>query len=130
MNRSAQTLIGGYAKLWPRELCDFKSTDRRLKTSSDRLGVYILYRDDDPFYFGKAPASVFSRIQQHANKHYRLWNYSSAFVVRNKKYIRDVEGILIAGIPKTSNRQEPRFRRIRLPKQVLTALRARREIEA
>jgi hypothetical protein len=66
MNRSADTLIGGYAKLWPRELFDFKSTDGRLKASLDGPGVYILYRDDDPFYIGKAPASVFSRVRQQA----------------------------------------------------------------
>lgn len=61
-----------YARMWPREVFDIIQ-DRKLtvKVSVKELkkpGVYVLYWDERPYYIGKATASLFNRLHDHANK--------------------------------------------------------------
>jgi len=68
----------------------------------DQPGVYILYREDQPYYVGQATC-LYDRIWAHANRpkdrHYNFWNFFSAFVVPDKRHIDEVEGILVASMP-------------------------------
>jgi len=83
-------------------------------------GVYVLYRDDHPYYIGRAN-NLRNRIYSHANhpkdKHYNFWNHFSAFVVSSKEHLSDVEGILIAAIP-TDNSALPRFKKVTFSSRV------------
>src|SRR5262249_25462868 len=58
-NRSG--LVSGYARMWPREIFDKRDGGellaRRL-TFFRQPGVYILYRDEHPYYIGKTGRSA------------------------------------------------------------------------
>ena len=112
-----QSIVNAYLKMWPRELLDLRNKNQLLSEVWDQLnlpGVYVLYRDDHPYYIGRATNKLRSRIHAHANrpkdKYYNFWNYFSAFVVNDPSHIPEVEGILIAAFP-TENAAKPRFPR-------------------
>ena len=134
MKNRRKSIVQGYATLWPREAFDIKQRGRLSQDVKDALkepGVYVLYRDDHPYYVGKTGRPLFNRIWQHANRpqdrYYNFWNFFSAFAVRSEKYRRVVEGILIAAMP-TANSASPRFPRLKLPANVLQLLHSRRVI--
>jgi hypothetical protein len=87
----------------------------------DKPGIYVLYRDDRPYYVGKTGGSLFRRIHAHANRpsdpYYNYWNFFSVFVVPDKRHLSEVEGILIASI-QTANSATPRLKRIVLPAEI------------
>jgi len=87
-------------------------------------GVYILYRGDDLYYVGKAD-DLFRRLHDHANKmtdgYYLHWDHFSAFAlqrtVKNKPAkMLELEAVLIAAIPRATNKSTPKFKRIEIPK--------------
>jgi GIY-YIG catalytic domain len=129
-------IVTGYARMWPREIFDVKQRKGRrlfVKDHKDlrRLndpGVYILYRDDAPYYVGRA-TKLATRLHDHANKstdrYFNFWNFFSVFVVPDRKHIAEVEGILIASMT-TANRAVPRIKRIELPKDLVKILKDRR----
>ena len=128
-----QAIITGYAKMWPRSVFDLKAANRLIPEIKKLLyesGVYILYRDDQPYYVGKA-SHLSSRILAHANRpkdrYYNFWNYFSAFVVPDKRYLREMEGLLIASMP-TENSSVPRIHKIHLPTRVASLIRSQRII--
>jgi hypothetical protein len=94
--------------------------------------VYILYRDDQPYYVGKASRKLFRRLRAHAtnpkDKYYNFWNFFSAFVVPKPEHVEEVEGILIASMP-TDNSAVPRIQKIHIPKDVATLLKEQRTIQ-
>lgn len=77
-------IVTGYIKTRPRVLFDMFEDDKKRKLLINRLkllrepGVYVLYRDEQPYYVGKTTKSLFSRIHSHANKstdtYYHFWN--------------------------------------------------------
>jgi hypothetical protein len=87
--------------------------------------VYILYRDDVPYYVGQA-VKLRSRLLQHAKNpnmpHYNFWNFFSAFLISNRGYRDQVEAILISAMP-TANGAKPKLVRRKLPKDVIKLLR-------
>lgn len=93
----------------------------RKKNFLDRPGVYVLYRDDQPYYIGKTQRALARRIWAHANRpmdrYYNFWNLFSAFVVEDKQRRNELEGILIAAMP-TANSASPRLGAMRFPKEV------------
>jgi hypothetical protein len=105
------------AQMWPRIVFDFEGK-ATVKECLSEPGVYVLFRDDVPYYVGKTAKKLFRRIRAHATKtrdrYYHFWNYFSAFVVPNAKHRDEVEGILIASMP-TANGAIPRIKRIQLP---------------
>jgi hypothetical protein len=134
MRRRTTYIVSRYAKTWPREVFDIKEDGRHVSAIKDALsepGVYVLYREDQPYYIGKTSGPLFNRIWAHANrphdKRYNYWNFFSVFIVPNAKHRDEVEGILIAGTP-TSNSAQPRFPRLALPARIGTLLRKRRAI--
>jgi hypothetical protein len=129
-----KSIVLGYATLWPREAFDIKTGRKLSQGVKDALrepGVYVLYRDDHPYYVGKTGRPLFNRIWVHANqpldRYYNFWNFFSVFTVRTAKYRTDVEGILIAAMP-TANSSSPQFPRLKLPAHVLHLLHSRRLI--
>jgi len=129
-----KSIVTGYAQTWPREVVDIhKKIDLLIKRL--RLlrgtGVYVLYRDDHPYYVGQTTGSLFERLHDHANKTtdkwYHLWNYFSAFEVP-KGHLDEVEAILIAAMP-TANGANPRISPIALPREIRRILAERRRID-
>jgi len=117
MARKRPVIVKAAAQIWPRQVFDFAEW-RKVKECLSEPGVYVLFRDDQPYYVGKTKKKLFRRIQAHAiktnDKYYHFWNYFSAFVVPNGKHREEVEGILIASMP-TANSASPKIHRIPLP---------------
>lgn len=92
-------------------------------------GVYILYRNDQPYYVGKATNCLYDQIWAHANKpkdrYYNFWNFFSAFVIPDKRHIDEVEGILIASMP-TDNSSVLRIKQIDLPAKIASFIQSLR----
>lgn len=118
-----------FARMWPREVFDYlvpkenSSRTQKLARGLEILkepGVYVLYRDDIPYYVGQA-AKLRSRLWGHAcnpgGRYYNFWTFFSVFVVKDKKYRDQIEGILIAAMP-TANSAKPKLARHPFPKPV------------
>jgi hypothetical protein len=128
MARKGRQIVTGYAKMWPREVFDFKEKKKLLVRDLqlfEEPGVYILYRDEHPYYVGQASKRLQGRIWAHANQpkdpYFNFWNYFSAFLVP-KGHLDEVEAILIAAMP-TANSANPKLKPIDLPKEVRNRLR-------
>lgn len=128
-------IVKGYASMWPREVFDAKHDGGVLAAKLDFLtkekGVYVLYRNEHPYYIGKSGDSLFARLHGHAvnprRRYYNFWNYFSAFAVPDKKGRDELEGILIAAMP-TANGAKPRFgAKERLPKPVSALMKKLRQ---
>jgi hypothetical protein len=133
MTLNKKKIVVEYARMWPREIFDIIEENRLLAKGLNPLknpGVYILYRDDHPYYIGKTKRSLFSRLHAHANmstdRYFNFWNYFSVFVVPDKSHVDEVEGILIASMT-TANSAVPKIKQIRLPTNVAKILRAARQ---
>jgi predicted GIY-YIG superfamily endonuclease len=117
-------LVGTFIRMWPRAIFTTRLDSKgepifttRLDSKGEggkrpllartipalkRPGVYILYRDDVPFYVGQTKGELFSRLWAHANgvgSRGYFWNYFSAFLVENTTHIDEVEAILISAMP-------------------------------
>jgi hypothetical protein len=125
LTKKRPKVVKAAAQMWPRIVFDFdgKAT---VKECLREPGVYVLFRDDEPYYVGKTKNKLFWRLHHHANKptarYYHFWNYFSAFVVLNPKHRDEVEGVLIAAMP-TANSATPKIKRIHLPKNVSQLMR-------
>jgi hypothetical protein len=132
--KTQELVISEYAQMWPRNVYDLKEGKRTLPGLRDALhmkpGVYVLYRDEHPYYIGKATKSLFKRIRDHAlninDRYYNFWNHFSAFVVPNINHIEEVEGVLIASIAITANSSTPRITKIKMPKDIAERIKAHR----
>src|SRR5947209_4611415 len=83
-----------YARMWPREVFDCLVVDEKPRKQAmakgleilTKPGVYILYRDDLPYYIGQA-SRLRSRLWQHANvpgaRYHNFWNFFSVFVAED-----------------------------------------------
>src|ERR1700732_2136061 len=100
------------AQMWPRVVFDFDGWPA-VKECLREPGVYVLFRDDEPYYVGKTQNKLFNRIKSHATRpmgrYYHFWNYFSAYVVLRAKHRDEVEGILIASMP-TANSAAPKIK--------------------
>jgi hypothetical protein len=122
--------VATYAQMWPREIFDCKQGKRLVVKQLEILaqpGVYILYRDERPYYVGQAKR-LRSRLWSHANqpnsRYYNFWNYFSVFAVEEPTTRNQIEGILIAAMP-TANGAKPRIRKAQMPKEVRKLLHGR-----
>lgn len=104
-------MVEQFLSMWPREVWDVTEPGKRtLSLKAFRPlcepGVYVLYRDEVPYYIGQAKV-LYSRLHDHANKstdrYFNFWNFFSAFVVSDKRHIPDIERILIAAMPTTNS---------------------------
>jgi hypothetical protein len=126
-----ESRIKGYVKMWPRLLFYLKPGEHRdiLKSCLDTSGVYVLYSNSEPFYFGQAADSLFKRLEFWAQKRYTRWDHFSAFVMA-EKYVDDFEGTLICATPLAANKQEPKFKKVNLPNELNQVVQKLREIDA
>jgi hypothetical protein len=125
--------VSAYARMWPREMFDHLDPDGMRKSTTlaksvdflNQPGVYILYRDDVPYYVGKADR-LRRRLWAHAMKpearYYNFWNFFSAFVVADSDQRNEVEGILISAMP-TANSAQPKLPKEKLPHEVIKMVR-------
>ncbi len=129
-------VITEYAQMWPREVYDIKQGKGPIESLRvalhDKPGVYVLYRDDHPYYVGKTKGSLWRRIRVHAlnpkERYYNFWNFFSAYVVPNSHHIDEIEGVLITALATTANSANPKIRRIPLPADIVKILKARKNI--
>ncbi len=132
-------IVEKYARLWPREVFDYRISNpgKKPRYLAKRLevlqnpGVYVLYRDDVPYYIGKAGGWLWQRLVIHARKpdsrYSNYWNYFSVFVIHDAEQRDAVESILIAAFP-TANSSRPKIQREFLPASVLALWRENRDI--
>jgi hypothetical protein len=138
---SKNLIIEEYARMWPREVFDCLIPNEKGGTKKvlagvldlvNQPGVYVLYRDDIPYYIGQA-LKLRGRLWAHANSpggtYGNFWNYFSAFVIRDQKMRDEVEGILIAAMP-TANSAKPRLKRAKYPQVVKQMVRKIRRYQA
>ena len=128
-----------YGRMWPREIfyrrvepqghdLVFRRPTSLLFRTIDLLtkpGVYVLYRDDMPYYVGQANR-LRSRLWKHAcdadSRYFNHWNFFSFFVIEGddkkaRQKRAEVESILIAAMP-TANGAKPLLKRKPFPKDV------------
>jgi GIY-YIG catalytic domain len=137
-NKTGNALVSKHLRMWPREIfdrIDLIGKGRGKQPLTEELkqpGVYILYRDDAPYYVGKAK-NMRVRLRTHATdpaSHlYHFWNFFSAFVIKNERLMSQLEGVLIAAMP-TANGASPRLPKQAMPKTVRNLLRDIRRAKA
>jgi len=130
-------MVSKFISMWPREVWDITEPGEKalfLKEVAplQKPGVYVLYRDEVPYYIGQASV-LYRRLHDHANKstdrYFNFWNFFSAFVVSDERHIADIERILIAAMP-TANSSMPKMNRVKMPKFVGERIREIRRHEA
>jgi hypothetical protein len=118
--------------MWPRALFDLPTTEGGGKLTKrfpilGKSGVYILYRDDIPYYIGQA-TKLITRLKVHHKPGARyslFWNYFSVFALDTQEEMDKIEAILITVFP-TVNGAIPRIAREKLPKDVIDLMRRMR----
>jgi hypothetical protein len=92
----------------------------------------ILYRDDVPYYIGKAGGWLWQRLFVHARRpggrYNNFSNYFSVFVIHDPAQRDAVESILIAAFP-TANSAKPCIKREPLTGEALEMWRQKRDFE-
>lgn len=101
-----------FFRMWPRAVFHVKDGKEFLQSSLKSPGVYVLYRDDQPYYIGKAGDSLIKRLRTHAlqpnSRRYNFWNYFSGFEIADRDHRDEIEAILISAMP-TANSSRPKF---------------------
>jgi len=126
-------IVDVYAQMWPREVFDYVLPDGKKTLGKggglpviNRPGIYVLYRDDIPYYIGQAK-KLSKRLWDHSRpvggRYSNFWNYFSAFVIEDGEMRNEVEGILIAAMP-TANRAEPKLEKAKVPPDILKVMRS------
>jgi hypothetical protein len=128
-----------FIRMWPRAIFTTSSEGQgkrgkppaiaRTIRELESPGVYILYRDDQPFYVGQAKGKLRIRLRSHATNvgsiRSYFWNYFSAFLVHDKEKIDEIEAILIAAMPSAlSNGAAPHLHRLPMGKATREVLRS------
>ncbi len=129
--KKKNNIIASVAQLWPREIFYIKNgkkySDDVKELFSKKSGIYILYRDDKPYYIGQTE-NLFKRLKNHAininAKHYNFWNRFTAFEVRSE-FLNDIEAILIKSIPLADNDKNPKIDRIKIPKIIAKEIKSK-----
>ena len=125
--------IPWHARMWLRAVFDAPSTKhggRKMAYDLEILkkgGVYILYREDVPYYIGQATKFI-SRLRTHSTPGGRydlFWTYFSLFVIPDKDERNKIEAILITAFP-TANGATPRIKRDPYDKDVKALVRKMR----
>ena len=87
----------------------FRKSYRKIlkKHIGNKPGIYALYKKEKLYYVGKAQELV-SRIPHHLkNKHAKCWDRFSVYIAKNKKYVPDLEAVVIAIAGPKGNKQNP-----------------------
>lgn len=57
-----------FFRMWPRALFHMREGRTFLEQELAKAGVYVLYRNDIPYYIGKTRKTLFRRLKIHALK--------------------------------------------------------------
>lgn len=132
MRKKGRKLVTKCLRMCPRDIFNMHEDRKLFVKEFDALehsGVYVLYRDDQPYYVGKAK-NIAKRLHDHANKftdrYFPFWNYFSVFFAPEPLY-GEIERVLIAAMP-TANSSEPSIPWMTLPKKFRSALKNQRSI--
>lgn len=60
-------------------------------------GIYILYKGDEVYYVGLSKTSIRGRLRRHATQdhHKGKWDHFSFYQITKKKYVKDIESMLL-----------------------------------
>ncbi len=88
------------------------SSYRYLPGSKNRgTGIYVLYNGDNIHYIGLSKKSLRGRLKQHMNdRHSGKWDNFSFYQILRKKYIKDIETLLLRIFYPPGNRKKGTFR--------------------
>ncbi len=110
-----------FFRMWPRALFHNKDGKAFIDEHLNSAGVYILYRNDRPYYIGQTGGPLNKRLENHALKPnarlYNFWNYFSAFQISNPASRNEIEAILISAMP-TANSSHPKFLKKKLDRKI------------
>lgn len=114
MNRKKTNWKTGHiVRMWPRALFHMRKGKKVLRAALKSPGVYVLYRDDRPYYVGKTRNPLIRRLGGHALKpnwrRYNFWNYFSAFDIKDETHRNEIEAILISAMPTAANSSRPKI---------------------
>jgi hypothetical protein len=113
-------------RMWPRALFHMKEAKKTLDAALGKKGVYVLYRDDKPYYIGKTSKPLIKRLSTHALKpnarRYNFWNYFSAFEIEDETQRDEVEAILISAMPTAANSSRPKIPRTKIDRDAAKLL--------
>ena len=91
-----------FFRMWPRALFHMQKGKEFLRKHLSGPGVYVLYRNEEPYYIGRAN-NLFKRVRNHAlrpnARRYNFWNYFSAFEIEDTAQRDRIERILIRAMP-------------------------------
>lgn len=74
-----------------------------------KSGIYILTKNGQPYYVGLA-SKIRSRLGRHLkDKHKGKWDRFSIYLIGRKKFLKDIESILIRVLSPTGNGRSGRF---------------------
>ena len=120
-------LLGGYTGIWPREVIEEPDLFEEVKGKLGQPGVYVLYRNDLPYYVGQAKGRIYRRLRSHARvgrgRRGHFWNFFSAFLI-DKEHVDELEAMLIAALPSASNASKPKIAPISLSSEARKQLKA------
>lgn len=94
-----------------------------------KRGVYVLSKNGKPYYIGLA-SKLPSRLNYHLkDRHAGNWDRFNFYAIRSKKYIKDLESILIRVAQPEGNRQRGGFGKDKnlrrtLRKEIIESIRA------
>jgi hypothetical protein len=115
-----------FFRMLPRALFHMKKGKKLLKTALSSPGVYVLYRNDEPYYIGKTGKPLIKRLAGHALKpnwrRYNFWNHFSAFAIEENSHRDEVEAILISAMPTAANSANPKIPRMPLDRHAARLL--------
>jgi hypothetical protein len=115
-----------FFRMWPRALFHMKQGKKLLGDTLNEAGVYVLYRDDTPYYIGKTSKPLIKRVGDHAlkpnSRRYNFWNYFSAFTIKDDSHRDEVEAILISAMPTAANSSKPKIPRMPLDRSAAKLL--------
>lgn len=111
--------------MWPRALFRMQDGKEFIEKHLSSPGVYVLYRNDEPYYIGKTGKPLVKRLRQHALKpntrYYNFWNYFSGFELGTDDRGR-IEAILISAMPTANNAHPRTFQRKKLDREAAGTL--------
>ena len=101
-------LVKRHLEHWP-----VKGYKYALGKKNRGIGIYILYRGKKVYYIGLSKSSLRSRIRKHAlrDHHKGHWNNFSFYQIGRKKYIKDIESLLLRVFRPKGNRVGGKFRK-------------------
>ena len=83
------------------------------KHIGNKPGVYALYKKEKLYYVGQAQ-KLSSRITLHlSNKHARKWDNFSVYIAKKRRYVPDLEAVVIAIADPKGNERQPQLAKLK-----------------